>query len=156
MQKYGRSVEILVLLKRNLPPLNIALTKDMKKAMLKVMDYTDWISEANYNELAKLIVSCKSDLKDSDIILTSDTHLEKNESIRLAQEIYAKGGLIISTGRKKKGTHMAFLLDNNKAVSFPYPHHASRLDAENLVKENQFEVVLPFHTDTKEVWFSNK
>ncbi len=152
LQKYGRSVEILVLLNDNFPNVKIALSKEIRKAIIKSLDYPDWISKENASKLKEILDRCIEKDEDANIILLGDTHLEKEESQIFVKKIIEENGLVISTGRKKKGSFMASLLDEAKAISIPYPHHSSRVDAENLVKQNDFEVTLPFHNNLKEVW----
>lgn len=154
LQKYGRSVEILYLLKTSFPDLNIALSKNFKESLLNTLTYKDWISEKNANILKEYILSCTWNYEKAEIVISPDTHIEKEATIKIANDIYNKGGLIIATGRKKKGSYMALLLDQHKAISFPYPHHNSMLDAKNLVKQNDFDIVLPFHNENKEIWLN--
>ncbi len=156
LQKYGRSAEILVLLNQYFPGKKIALSKDIKKALLKALEYNDWISEKDHELLNKIVSSCVENMKEADLIMLGDTHLEKQESIELVHELLEEKALVISTGRKKQGSYMAKLIDDHIAIKMTYPHHSSRLDAKNLCEQNQFDIVLPFHTDTKEVWINKQ
>ena len=152
LQKYGRSAEILVLIHQYFPGKKIALSSDIKNALYKALEYNDWTSEKDHELLDKIISSCIENIKEADFIMLGDTHLEKQESIELVYELLEENALVISTGRKKQGSYMAKLIDNHKAIKMIFPHHSSRLDTRNLCEQNHFDIVLPFHTDTKEVW----
>ena len=156
LQKYGRSAELLVFLNQYFPGKKIALSKDIKKALLKALEYNDWISEKDHEILSEIVFSCVENMKEADFIMLGDTHLEKQESIELVHELLEEKALVISTGRKKQGSYMAKLIDDHIAIKMTYPHHSSRLDARNLCEQNQFDIVLPFHTDTKEVWINKQ
>ncbi len=154
LQKYGRSVEILVLLNQYFPGKTIFLSQDIRSALLKALDYHEWISEKDYESLNKIVSSCVRNDKEADILLLGDTHLEKQENIELVNKLLEENALVISTGRKKQGSYMAELINHEQAIKMTYPHHSSRFDATNLCEHNHFDVVLPFHTDTKEVWIN--
>lgn len=56
----------------------------------------------------------------------------------------------------KKGCCTERLLQEGKAFTMAYPHHQSRKDFLEMVGENRFQTVLPFHNNRTEVlWGGN-
>ncbi|MDD3253266.1 MAG: MBL fold metallo-hydrolase [Lachnospiraceae bacterium] len=88
------------------------------------------------------------------IILIADTHLVKPANADFVLQESASGAQVIITGRVRTGSVCEQLLSAGQAQNALYPHHQSRHDFEELVRENAFRMVLPFHNGEKEVWMS--
>ena len=106
-------------------------------------------------ELRDFLAQPSPDEKGYDVLLIGDTHLEKPENSRLAIEETEKGAMALLTGRVKKGCCTERLLREGKAFTMAYPHHQSRKDFLEMVGENRFQTVLPFHNNRKEVFWGN-
>ena len=91
--------------------------------------------------------------KNWDICLIGDPHLQKEENQEFVKAQVQKGAAVIITGRVKPGHLPELLLKEEKAIKQLYPHHQSERDMENMVRNNQFQVVVPFHNERKELYF---
>lgn len=89
-----------------------------------------------------------------DILFLADTHLKKPCHARFVQKEIENGARLIVTGRVKKGEMPEHLISTGEAVRILYPHHQSRGDLYKMAEENDFQVILPFHNDEKELFFS--
>ena len=155
LQKYGRSIEMIYLLATSFKDIKFYLDESLLKAINYSLEDTSWMIE-NTKEVIDDVLNQLVSISEADIILMSDTHLEKETNIKLVNELLEKGAIVVSTGRKKKGSYMCELIDSGKAYKYTYPHHSSRKDTEELFESNDFDVALPFHTDVKEVWVKQK
>ena len=151
LQKYGRSIEIIYLLATSFKDIKFYLDEPLLKAINYALEDTLWMRE-NTREVIDNVLNNLVSILEADVIIMSDTHLEKETNIKLVKELLDKGAIVISTGRKKKGSFMCELIEDGKACKYIFPHHSSRKDAENLFESNDFDIALPFHTDVKEVW----
>lgn len=88
-----------------------------------------------------------------DICLIGDTHLQKEENQIFVKEQVQRGAAVIITGRVKPGNLPQLLLKEGKAIKQLYPHHQSEGDMENMIRNNQFQMVVPFHNERKEIYF---
>lgn len=154
VQTFGRGNEILYLLKERFPECRIALDERFINAEEMMLENTNWIQEeTKIAFLEAYEVAMRTPTEEAEIFLIADTHLMREENRQFVREMLMKEAVVILTGRRKKGSFCVQLLDEGKAVHTPFPHHSSRLDAKKLVENNQFDIVLPFHTDVKEVWY---
>lgn len=154
VQTFGRGNEILYLLKERFPDSRIALDERFVNAEEMMLENTAWMQEeTKLAFLEAYEVAMRTPTEEAEIILIADTHLMREENRTFVKEMLAKEAVVILTGRRKKGSFCVQLLDEGKAVHTPFPHHSSRLDAKVLVENNQFDIVLPFHTDVKEIWY---
>lgn len=155
---YGRGAEILLLLeelKKEVSELNIGADSGFVKDLQSILTENIWYQNSAYLELNHLChaLSENSDLKHDQILLLGDTHLQKKDNQELVLNEIQKGAALIISGRVKHGNLPETLLKEGLAVKCLYPHHQSEGDFEQMIQENHFQVVLPFHNSRKEVWF---
>ena len=144
----------MYLLKERFPDCRIALDERFVNAEEMMLENTAWIqNETKLAFLEAYEVAMRTPTEEAEIILIADTHLMREENRVFVKEMLEKEAVVIVTGRRKKGSFCVQLLEEGKAVHTPFPHHSSRLDAKVLVENNQFGIVLPFHTEVKEVWY---
>lgn len=154
VQTFGRGNEILYLLKERFPECRIALDQRFVNAEEMMLENTEWMrDETKLSFLEAYEVAMRTPTDEAEIILIADTHLMREENRSFVKKMLAQEAVVILTGRRKKGSFCVQLLDEGKAVHTPFPHHSSRSDARVLADNNRFGIVLPFHTDVKEVWY---
>ena len=153
VQTFGRGNEILYLMARALPHHSIALDERFINAEEKMLETTSWIAASCKEEfLYAYEKALRTNMEDADIVLIADTHLDRNENREFVRDMLKNDARIVLTGRKRDGSFAAALLEEGRAARVVYPHHSSRADAMSLVQQNDFDLVLPFHTEVKEIW----
>ena len=86
------------------------------------------------------------------ILMIADTHLVMPQNADFVRSAADQGAAVIITGRVKKGSACERLLMEEKAKRFLYPHHQSRADFEEMIGDNRFDAVIPFHNGMLELW----
>lgn len=153
VQLYGRGNELLYLLAKNFAKEKIAIDKRMMIAIEKMLEEQNWMQKAHHQEFIQSYEAIKdNDIRQADLILLADTHLEKADNQLLVEPLLSEKAIIIASGRKKEGSFVCQMLEENKAIRICYPHHSSRADALTLYDINNFKITLPFHSEIKEVW----
>ncbi len=154
LPKYGRGMEVICMLLRNLPDARVAMSAAMRRCTEENLSWEQWLKPEAAQEIRRFLDTEpeKSLMRDAyDILLLADTHLEQQENSSLAIREAERGALILLTGRLKKGCCTERLFQEGKACIMAYPHHQSRTDLEEMAKQNTFSVILPFHNNRKEV-----
>lgn len=157
LPKYGRGLEVICMLLRNLPEVRIALSTDMRRCTEENLSWEQWLKPEATQEIRRFLDTEpeKAFARNVyDILLLSDTHLEKPENSSLAIREADQGALILLTGRLKKGCCTEQLFREGKACTMAYPHHQSQTDLEEMIRQNEFSVILPFHNNRKKVILS--
>lgn len=153
VQLYGRGNELLYLLANNFAKEKIAIDKRMMIAIEKMLKDQNWMQKDHRQEFIQSYEAIKNnDIRRADLILLADTHLEKADNQLLVEQLLSEKAIIIASGRKKGGSFVCQMLEENKAIRICYPHHSSRADALTLYDINNFKITLPFHSEIKEVW----
>lgn len=154
VQAFGRGPEILFTLSLSLPECGIALDQRLINAMELMLENTSWIrSESRIVLLEAYEKAMRMPTELADIVLIADPHLEREENRGLVRGMLEENAAVILTGRRRKGSFSAGLAEQGSASALEFPHHSSRTDAGILAENNSFRVVLPFHTETREVWY---
>ena len=156
LPKYGRGLELIVLLRRMLPQARIAADEGFTALAEQMCGYGQWLRPRALDEICGFLEEHPQERLEQDqydILLLGDTHLEQERCRSLAKREADRGGLVIVTGRVKPGGCVRELLDGQKAVRASYPHHQSMGDFKELLEENDFQTVLPFHSGRREVYF---
>ena len=156
LPKYGRGLEVILMLRRLLPNVRIGAEENMVKLTRSMVSYAQWIRPDAVREIEEFLAeNPQKALADGayDVLLIGDTHLERQENRSLVLEETKKGALTLLTGRVKAGCATEQLLKEGKAFTMAYPHHQSRKDFVEMMEENNFRTVLPFHNNRKEVFW---
>lgn len=167
--QYGRGLEILMMLKQAFPGIKILADAGFIQSMERSLSEKVWYRSEAYGTLICLLNEmrhCSVDLSEEDenaqkmreydILLLADTHLKKPYHARFVRAEVANGARVMVTGRVKKGELPEHLLSAGEAVRFLYPHHQSRGDLYKIAEANDFQVILPFHNDEKELLIQKK
>lgn len=82
----------------------------------------------------------------SGIVFVSDPQLRSLETFKIALEVIKGGGMGLMTGTVDKGTNSEALIKMGKMLLCRYPVHLNFAQYENLVRENEFAVTVPYHS----------
>lgn len=156
---YGRGAGLLLLLRRTFPQSDIRVDTVFASDMEKILQESCWYRERAYQELRELCNGQKDGtvclngktLPPFDLLLLADTHLQKEENRIFAEHAVERGAVLLVTGRVRAGSLPAKLLETGQAKRFLYPHHQSVGDMREMIAENHFQTVLPFHNGAKEI-----
>ena len=155
LPKYGRGLEMIVLLKRLFPQARLAADEGFENITRMLCAGKQWLQPEAAEQIQAFLEEQpfgRLAQDDYDFLLLSDPHLEKETCRELIKRDVSRGAKVIVTGRVKPDGLVQTLLNEKKAVKLPYPHHQSRGDFEELLRENDFNTVLPFHNDRKEIY----
>ena len=153
VQTFGRGNEILYLMAKALPQCSIALDERFINAEEKMLESTSWIApHCKETFLYAYEKALRTRMEEADIVLIADTHLDRDPNREFVRDMLQNDARVVLTGRRREGSFAAALLDEGRAVRIVYPHHSSRADVMSLVEKNDFTLVLPFHTEIKEIW----
>ena len=106
LPKYGRGLEIICMLRRDLPEVRIGAEENMVKLTRQTLSYSQWVRPEAAQEIRRFLEEnpiSALEKGEYDVLLIGDTHLEQPESQELAREEAEKGALTLLTGRVKKG-----------------------------------------------------
>ena len=144
------------MLRDSLPDISVGADPVFTSTTERMLQYPGWLKPESIGTIQDFLETDPGKLLergDCQVILLGDTHLERPENSRLATEETKKGAFVLLTGRVKKGCATETLLNKGKAFVMSYPHHQSRSDFLETVKNNRFHVILPFHNNLKEVFW---
>lgn len=156
LPKYGRGLEIVCMLRDSLPDISVGADPVFIHTTEQMLRYAGWLKPESMPVIRDFLETDPENLleqRNCQVIILGDTHLENPENSRLAMEEAAKGASVLLTGRVKKGCATETLLNEGKAFTMAYPHHQSRSDFLETVKNNRFHVILPFHNNSKEIFW---
>ncbi len=156
LPKYGRGLEFICMLRDSLPDISVGADPVFTSTTERMLQYPGWLKPESIGTIQDFLETDPGKLLergDCQVILLGDTHLERPENSRLAMEETKKGAFVLLTGRVKKGCATETLLNEGKAFVMSYPHHQSRSDFLETVKNNRFHVILPFHNNLKEIFW---
>lgn len=152
--RYGRGPELFYILKNELPNVKILVDKEFADYTERMLREPVWYRKEALEEWRRgKYLSADSVLQITgedcgfDILLLADTHLAKRENRRLVLQEAEKGAAVYITGRIKPGGLPEQLLREGRALRFPFPHHQSLRDLETMMRQNYFNVVIPFHNE---------
>lgn len=157
--KYGRGIEMLCMLMVEFPALKIGVDEEFVACSKEMLEEPAWynvytwekVKTAMQEILDNPIDVAASQSHGYDVILLADTHLAKQKNIDFVSSRVAEDFTVIITGRRKKGSYSNLLCENQIAKRFLYPHHQSRADFDNVVENNKFNTIFPFHNNEQRV-----
>ena len=161
--KFGRGIEIFYMLKQTFPQLKIKVDEAFVQYGTEMLAEKCWYKEESLEIIHNLLADRDNILQissgtandeDFDILLIADTHLQKQNNAEFAEHIMKKGGILVITGRIKQSSLPEKLYMEGKAVKYLYPHHQSKSDLLQMLQENSFKAVYPYHNPLTEVYLS--
>ncbi len=159
--EFGRGIEMFCMMKQFFSQAKIKVDTGFATCGKKMLEEENWYKKEIFVEIQKLLATEENivqlslenaDKEAFDILMIADTHLQKDQNAEFVQHIMEKAGVLIITGRIKKGSLPEKLYAAGCAVKHSYPHHQSRGDMLRMIEENKFKVVYPFHNPLKEVY----
>ena len=141
--KYGRSVELLALLKKACPGLRIAADAGTYKAICEIAVQTEWLQEGV--SLSGMAHPYCDDVG-FDVLFIGDAQLKRRETRELADRVIASGGTGIITGTPDRGSYSEKLLAEGKITRVRYPVHQNYDQYVRLVSLNSFKEAIPYHS----------
>lgn len=158
--KYGRGLELFLLMKQNFPDAAIRVDCGFAAYADEMLSEPEWYQEAMlavWQEATWNVMNLKAESESSefdyDILMIADTHLKEKEHEKFVKRAVKEGAFVMVTGRIKKGSAVEKLLSECSAERYLYPHHQSAYDLRTMMACNSFAVVFPFHNQEKEVLF---
>ena len=132
--KYGRGLELIELLKKQLPQISIFIDS----ILLEQIKQYHSLNLYNYKKTG-------SDSSDDKPVLyfICDPQLEREKNIKLISQIK---GQIIFTGTVEEGSYAEELLKNKEALFLRFNVHQNYDDAKKLIEENNFKKVILTHS----------
>ena len=141
--KYGRSVELLALIKGELPKVRVAAEEGVFKAICEIAQQKEWLKGGT--ELSGLAEAFDGG-SDFDVLLIGDGQLKKQRNRDIADAIIAGGGTGIITGTPDKGSYIERLMDGGLMTRVRYPVHQCMAQFERLMSLNSFDRAIPYHS----------
>ncbi|OON98468.1 MAG: hypothetical protein ATN35_04875 [Epulopiscium sp. Nele67-Bin004] len=151
VQPYGRGIEILLDILKNLSSYKIAVDKRFLKAILKNLEYQQYFKQDSYRIVEKFLdTNPLYDDNTFDILLIGDSHLVKQSTQTILENVKDKF-IVVATGKVAKNEMIDKLKKKDCLVKCSYTHHQSFKDIENWVNNNEFGIIVPFHNDLKQL-----
>lgn len=151
---YGRGLELLYLLKSELPYAVIRVDETFMKCANETLGDIWWYKKESLDMLRDITQQqiCRKEAESGfDILLIADTHLKNEKNEADVQAMVSEGDVVLVTGRVREGGAVQRLLNEGKAEKYMFPHHQSRGDFERIIKGNSFGTILPFHNGVCEL-----
>lgn len=145
--KYGRGLELLLLLHRHFPKVHIALDDYLRNELSRIKEYEDWVKPEALVEIQNIpqnggnIPFCKNGF-----VFVCDPQLKSPKWQNQAEEMAYGNDKIIITGNVDMGSFSENLLASGRAVFSRYAAHLSNDDRMELEAVNCFKGVVPFHS----------
>ena len=144
--KYGRGLELLLLLRRARPKTPVFGDAHFLHQLDRLQADRFWLTPAACDMLAGATVQPLTCVPPSGVCFLSDPQLRAPESRILAEEFLAAGGSIIMTGTPEHGSYSEALLQAQKMDYLRYPVHQNIAQYRALLRENRFSQAIPYHT----------
>lgn len=156
--KYGRGMELIPMVRRAFPAARLACDERLAGFCMEMLAFSEWLQPEAERDIREFLREHPSERRKHgyDILFLSDPHLERQESREAVKEGLLCGAKVLITGRVKSGGYADRLLKEKQAIKLPYPHHQSMGDLRELMEENDFGVVVPFHSERKELYISTR
>lgn len=139
--KYGRGLEILKLLARQLPEISFFADDIFLRNLTDQRMGGFWYIPA---EIGKTVEQYSG--QPYGIVFVSDPQLKSKPAREAAEQIQALGGFAVMTGTPEQGSYSDWLLKQGKMKLLQYPVHLNYAQFQHLVHENRFERVIPYHS----------
>ncbi|MBO4982332.1 MAG: MBL fold metallo-hydrolase [Lachnospiraceae bacterium] len=160
--KYGRGPELLCMLQECFPTADIKVDTDFAECTERMLQEDFWYQETGFGKVKEFLESSRDKAVfpaleeftpgDFDILLLADTHLQKEANREYVKGVIGKDGVLVITGRMKAGSLPMELYEAGMAERYLYPHHQSRGDMLEMIGQNGFCTVYPYHNPLKEVY----
>ena len=144
--KYGRGLEIALLLHRAHPELAIYGDNHFAAQVESTKHDEYWFTRELKDGLAGVQPLPLSSVPQSGICFVSDPQLRSAEYESLARGFAAAGGGVVLTGTIEQDTGSARLSQDGLAVFSRIPVHSTASECDALVAVNSFDCVIKYHS----------
>ena len=148
--RYGRGLELLLLLHKYFPNVPYMLDAHLEGEISRLQKIEDWIKPEAMIELQRIpYINNDAAQRDNGFVFLSDPQLKSAEGQKFAGKITDMDGKIIITGNADMGSHSEKLLMCDRALPSRYAVHMSNADRIALEKQNHFANVVPYHNESQ-------
>lgn len=145
--KYGRGLDILLLLSRSFTKVEVTLDSHLQSELSRLKSIRKWLRPDAYQALKSL--KAARGLSDKHILLLSDPQLESKVGRMIASAYTQERHSILFSGNVDDGTGAKALLDCGQASIQILPVHNSDTEYELMKRANSFNTAIPVHTPRK-------
>ncbi len=139
--KYGRGLEILKLFSDRLSDVSYYADALFLQNLAEQDAGGFW-----YRPLKINVPVCLYDGQTQGIVFVSDPQLRNCVAQKTAEQVLSLGGMTVMTGTLEKGSYSEELFQNGKMALPRYPVHLNRTQFECLIKQNDFQQAIPYHS----------
>ena len=144
--KYGRGLELLLLLRRARPNLPVYGDAQLLYQLEWLQADRFWLAPSARDALKNVQVQPLTGAPEHGVCFLSDPQLKGEASRRLADAVLAAGGSAVMTGTPERGSYSEALLQSGKMEYLRYPVHQNEAEYRALLRENHFSRAIAYHT----------
>lgn len=137
--KYGRGIDLLRLLNENFPDFTCCGDEHFMSQLKELSERRWYKNKTIYAKLYTPGTPCE-------ILFLSDPQLRSSYSLNIAESILACGGAAVMTGTPERGSASERLISSGKMKLLRYPVHQNHAEYTELVRQNDFGRVIPYHS----------
>jgi len=143
--KYGRGLELLLLLHNHFPRAVVSLDRHLENELSRIDAYKEWIKPESFHMLQEIRCSINANKEPSVFLFLSDPQLKSPAGRALAAEILAANDAVLITGYADAGSYSEELLASKCAEFSRYAVHMSHAERKRLESLNAFSETIPYH-----------
>jgi len=143
--KYGRGLELLLLLYRQSPDAPFILDAHLQNEITRIHEYESWLKPEIITELQNIPFGNIDSFHEHGFVFVSDPQLKSSERQKQAEKIIDNDGIIIITGNADSNSFSENLLLSERASFLRYSVHMSDKERLALERHNCFTNIVPYH-----------
>ena len=144
--KYGRNLELLLLLSQHFPEVTINADEFLIKELQCLSEKSTWLNKKSLAQLEKIINMIRPIKKNAKgFIFLSDPQLKDKISREIVVCVLENKGEIFLTGGTDSGSFSKELLTKKKAILCRYAVHQNKQSSMALTTKNNFKETIFFH-----------
>lgn len=137
--KYGRGIDLLRLFNEDFPEFTCCGDEHFMNQQNQLSERRWFMNKTLYAKQYIPGTPC-------DILFLSDPQLRSSYSQNITESILAGGGAAVMTGTPEHGSTSERLINSGKMKLMRYPVHQNHAEFTELVRQNNFGRVIPFHS----------
>ena len=139
--KYGRGLELLKLLSDRLSGADYYADKLFIENLAAQRAGGFWYRPVKINAEPQIYSG-----QTNGIAFVCDPQLRSEEARRTAEQVISLGGRCVMTGTVERGSFSEALIASGEMELLRYPVHLNRAQYLRLIRENNFERTIPYHS----------
>lgn len=145
--KYGRNMDLLVLMFDCFQDVDLVCDDHLISELTRISQAKEWVREDAFDKMEKMLERIKPLANNSrGIIFICDPQLKNEYLQNSAEQILLDGGKILLTGGVDKLSYSERLLHYGLAEKSKYSVHMNEQEMLELVGQNDFAEIIPFHS----------